>query len=159
MNRLRAGIALHNAGRYLAASDLLGESRMGNCVTGASRASAATHEAREEARSSALERAEHASECEEPPDLEFDGDAIDVHDLAGEEIVLAVKAVIDADGDGLLESSLPCIERDATGEDGRTPIVTIALDYLEDPTPIVEQRLREHCQRREMRASDVDGLF
>jgi hypothetical protein len=99
------------------------------------------------------------AEREEPAELEIDGDAIGVHDLAGAEIVLAVRAVIDADGDELLESSLEYIERDATGGDGRTPIVTIALDHLRAPTPTVERRLREHRKRRETRASDVDGLF
>lgn len=96
---------------------------------------------------------------EKPPELHLDGNVIDVHDLTGKEVLLAGEAVAETDDDEVLTSALAYVESDISGEKERTPLVTLVGDYITEPLPIVRQRLRERVDRREMRESDVDGLF
>lgn len=97
---------------------------------------------------------------EKPPELHLDGNVIDVHDLTGKEVLLAGEAVAETDDDDeVLTSALAYVESDISGEKERTPLVTLVVDYIHEPSPIVRQRLCERVDRREMRDSDVDGLF
>jgi hypothetical protein len=98
-------------------------------------------------------------EYEEPPPLEIEGKTLGIDDLTPPEIVTATKAVAETDGDELLEEAAEYAESDIENGEGSTPFVTLTLDYLYDPTPVIRQRLKEHVERRSSRASDVDGLF
>lgn len=158
-----------------------------DCLQGLIQASAAIYKARIENDSGAVGLAESAveylSECrdipvdalirwlerlaedpslinrERPPELTLDGDATDVRELAGAEVLLAGEAVAETGGDELLESALAYVEKDIKGDGGRTPLVTLVVDYINEPSPIVRQRLRERVDRRQTRDSDVEGLF
>lgn len=98
-------------------------------------------------------------ERDEPPLLEIEEKTLGVYDLTPPEIVTAAEAVAETDGDELLEKASEYAELDLENGQESTPFVTLTLDYLCDPTPVVRQRLKEYVERRSMRESDVDGLF
>ncbi len=98
-------------------------------------------------------------ERETPPDLRFDGEAIDPYKLTPGELLVAAEAVAETNGDNVLMRAVEYAESDI--RDGResSPFVTLALDCISESDPVVRQRLREHVERRQARESDVDGLF
>ena len=194
MNRLRIGVALYNAGRYLAAHEPLEElwldaptGERDDCLQGLIQASAAVYKARRGNDAGAAGLAESASEyindCStvdaealrpwlsevavdpavardtEPPELRLDGRATGIYDLSPSEVVAAGEAVAEAEEDELIKSATKYVELDLEDGAATSPFVTLTLDYISDPTPIVRQRLTEHVERREMRESDVEGLF
>lgn len=99
------------------------------------------------------------SDRPEPPELRIDGDAIGVYDLTRDEITTALEAIAETESDSVLESALDYAEADLQRGRDTSPILTLVLDYIEDSTPIIRQRLREHVDRRRSRESDVEGLF
>jgi hypothetical protein len=98
-------------------------------------------------------------EHEEPPLLEIEGKALGIYDLPPAEVVTAAEAVAETDDDELLEKASEYAALDLKNGRESTQFVTLTLDYLCDPTPVVRQRLKEHVERRSTRESDVDGLF
>lgn len=204
---MRVGIALYNAGRYLAAREPLEERWLGSpagergeCLRGLVQASAAVYNSRggnepgaPDLAESAPDLAESASghldgcevidvdalggwldrlaadptlgEREEPPEIRLDGpetvgpEAIGVYDLTPEGVVAAAEAVAGTTDDDLLRAAAGYAESALDDGDESSPFVTLTLDYVRDPTPIVRQRLREHVGRRRTRTADVEGLF
>jgi len=96
---------------------------------------------------------------EPPPDVRLDGEAVGVYDLAPAGVVAAVEAVAETDDDDLLRAAVGYAESDLDAGDESSPFVTLALDYVRDPAPVVRRRLRDHVGRRRSRAADVEGLF
>lgn len=96
---------------------------------------------------------------ESPPEVRLDGEAVGVYDLAPAGVVAAAAAVAETDDDDLLRAAVGYAESDLDAGDESSPFVTLTLDYVRDPAPIVRQRLREHVGRRRSRAADVEGLF
>lgn len=94
-----------------------------------------------------------------PPEIHLDGDAIGVYDLTPGGVVTAAKAVAETADDDLLRAAVDYAESDLENDDEASPIVTLTLDYVRDPAPIVRQRLSDHVERRRSRAADVEGLF
>lgn len=194
MDRLRAGVALYNAGHYLAAHEPL-ESKWleapagerDECLQGLIQATAAVYKSQTGNHSGAAGLAESAAEylnsCEdlavsalvawleklatdptlgkreEPPLLDIEGKALEIYDLPPAGIVTAAEAVAETDGDELLGKASEYAAFDLENGQESTPFVTLTVDYLCDPTPVVRQRLKEHVERRSTRESDVDGLF
>jgi hypothetical protein len=95
---------------------------------------------------------------ERPPELQVGGEAIGLDDLAPEDAIAAVEAVAETEGDELLETAAAYAESDIKGDE-TSPFVALAVEYINNPRPIVRQRLREHVDRRRTRESDVEGLF
>jgi len=96
---------------------------------------------------------------EEPPELRLDGDVVGIYDLAPAEVVAAAEAVAAAEDDDLLRRAAGYAERDIAEGETTSPFVTLTLDCVRDPTPVVRARLEEHVDRRRTRESDVEGLF
>ena len=96
---------------------------------------------------------------ESPPEVRLDGEAVGVYDLAPAGVVAAAEAVAETGDDDLLRAAVGYAESDLDAGDESSPFVTLTLDYVRDPAPIVRQRLREHVGRRRSRAADVEGLF
>ena len=194
MDRLRVGIALYNAGWYLAAHEPLEElwldaavGERDDCLQGLIQSSAAVYKARRGNDAGATGLAESAvgylTSCSgvdaealrswlgdvagdpaaardtEPPELRLDGTAIGIYDLSPSEVVAAAEAVAESEADTLIKSAAGYVEGDLDDEMATSPFVTLTLDYISDPTPIVRQRLAEHVERRQARESDVEGLF
>ncbi len=194
MDRLRVGIALYNAGWYLAAHEPLEElwlqapaGERDDCLQGLIQASAAVYKARNGNDAGATGLAEGAiqylTSCSgidaealrswlttvaadpavardtEPPQLRLEGEAIGIYDLSPPAVVAAAEAVAESEADTLIKTAAGYVERDLDDGAATSPFVTLTLDYMSDPTPIVRQRLKEHVERRETRESDVEGLF
>lgn len=194
MDRLRVGIALYNAGRYLPAHEPLEElwleapaGEREPCLKGLIQASAAVYKSRGGNDEGAIGLAESArgylTDCSDvdteslrawlerlvtdptvgretdPPELRLDGEVIGIYDLSPAEAVVAIEAVAGIEGDDLLRTACGYAERDIADRDARSPFLTLALECITDPKPVVRQRLREHVDRRETRDSDVEGLF
>lgn len=194
MDRLRVGIALYNAGRYLPAHEPLEElwleapaGEREPCLQGLIQASAAVYKSRTGNDEGAIGLAESAREyltsCSvvdtaslrawlervatdpqvgretEPPKLQLRGEEVNVYDLTPAEVGVAVDAVAETEADDLLKTAAEYAEGDVADGDTTSPFVTLTFDYIRDPTAVVRQRLQEHVQRREMRSSDVEGLF
>ena len=96
---------------------------------------------------------------EPPPEVRLGGEAVGVYDLTPAGVVAAAEAVAETDDDDLLRAALGYAESDLDAGDESSPFVTLTLDCVRDPAPIVRQRLREHVGRRRSRAADVEGLF
>lgn len=194
MDRVRVGIALYNAGRYLAAHEPLEalwlEAPAGerdDCLQGLIQASAAVYKSRrgndKGAAGLAGSAPEYLTDCavvdvdalrawlerlaadpgvgrgQEPPELRLDGEALGIDDLSPAAVVAAAEAVAAAEDDDLLERAGDYAARDVAEGETTSPFVTLTMDYINDPTPVVRQRLEEHVDRRRTRASDVEGLF
>lgn len=99
------------------------------------------------------------SRDDDPPELRLDGGAVGIYDLTPPEVVAAAEAVAETEDGDLLYKAVGYAERDLEDGNPTSPFVTLTLDYIRDPTPIVRQRLTEHVERRETRESDVEGLF
>lgn len=194
MDRLRAGIALYNAGHYLAAHEPLetrwledpaGERE--DCLQGLIQATAAVHKSQAGNRTGAAGLAESAveylSSCdridieplrawldrlaadpdlgarEQPPELRIDGRTVTVGDLRFPAAVKAARALAETRDDETVLSAIDYAQVDFDAGSETSPFVTLTLDYVRRNDPIVRQRLKEHAERREMRDSDVEGLF
>ncbi|MFO7926934.1 MAG: DUF309 domain-containing protein [Halobacteriota archaeon] len=96
---------------------------------------------------------------ERSPELRIDGVAIDVYDLAPDEVIIAGEAVAETASDSLLKNAVAYAESDFEDGEESTPFVGLTLEYLNDPRPVVRRRLRGHVERRRTRESDVEGLF
>lgn len=96
---------------------------------------------------------------ETPPKLRLGGEAVGLYDLSPAELIAAAEAVAETNGDELLVRAVEYAESDIKGGRETSPFVTLTLDYIREPNPIVGQRLREHVERRRSRESDVEGLF
>jgi hypothetical protein len=81
-----------------------------------------------------------------------------LHGLSPTEIVVAGAAVAETTDDDLLESAVEHADADLDGS-ASDPLVALLVDWLAEPTTTVRQRLEAHVDRREMRESDVEGLF
>lgn len=202
MDRLRAGIALYNSGRYLAAHEPLEDlwldapaGERDDRIQGLIQACAAVDKSRNDNKAGAAGLAESAGEYtttggdagteahsrvdvgelpawlgrlaadptlgtrDSPPEVRLDGDAVGVYDLTPAGVVTAAEAVAETADDDLLRAAVGYAESDLEDGDEGSPFVTLTLDYVRDPTPIVRQRLSDHVGRRRSRAADVEGLF
>jgi hypothetical protein len=192
MDRLRIGVALYNAGHYLAAHEPLETlwlekpaSERDDCLQGLIQAAAAIHKAQVGNATGATGLADSArgyldacdavevgklaawlgeletdpgGDREAPPELRVDGKSVGLHGLSPTEIVVAGAAVAETTDDDLLESAVEHADADLDGS-ASDPLVALLVDWLAEPTTTVRQRLEAHVDRREMRESDVEGLF
>lgn len=194
MDRLRAGVALYNAGHYLAAHEPIearwleapaGERE--DCLQGLIQATAAVYKSQTGNQSGAVGLAESAREylmgCdavgvdslaawlhrlvadpelatrERPPELRIDGEAVTVEDLRFPAVGIAAEALAESRGDEIVLAAVQYARADLEASQETSPFVTLTMDYLQSDDPVVQQRLREHVERRQTRESDVEELF
>lgn len=111
---------------------------------------------------SALEADPERVERARPPALTVDGERLTPRDLDFEAAALAASIV--ADEYGRYDESVVAAGIDYAREElgtAQTRFVTFVMDFAADAThrDIVYQRLSEHVERKQQRASDVAGLF
>ena len=98
----------------------------------------------------------------EPPTITHHGEALGVDDLNLDETAIVAGAIADREDEArLLEKTIEYARTDLEDDQATSPFVAFLFDYVREPQArgIVRQRLREHVQRRQSRAADVEGLF
>lgn len=101
-------------------------------------------------------------ERERPPVLTIDGDVLTARDLGFDAAAVAARVIAekyDRYDESVVDAGIGFAREELGGP--QTRYITFVMDFAADDVhrDIVYQRLAEHVERRQQRASDVAGLF